>query len=161
MQLFAMQPQPAVKKRGAHSDDGDRRAEAGHGGGSGAEAGAGAGGGHSAPPVAKRTRVDAAACSDPAGLLHDPAAFECPCASCEYDCQKRAPVRTPCACHRLMCRKCAGVAASLPGPAPCGACGAAAVGPFEPQEFRRDSGVLLALLGRLKAHEPYVAFWYM
>ena len=66
----------------------------------------------------------------PPSLL-DPGAFECPCGPCEYDCQKRAPVRSACACKRLLCRKCAGVAASLPGPVPCGLCGAEAVGPFE------------------------------
>jgi hypothetical protein len=70
--------------------------------------------------------------------------------------QKRAPVRSACACKRLLCRKCAGVAASLPGPAPCGLCGAEAVGPFEAGEFVMDAGVLLALMGRLEAREPYV-----
>ena len=95
------------------------------------------------------------AASAPPSLL-DPGAFECPCGPCEYDCQKRAPVRSACACKRLLCRKCAGVAASLPGPAPCGLCGAEAVGPFEAGEFVMDAGVLLALMGRLEAREPYV-----
>ena len=88
--------------------------------------------------------------------LLDPGAFECPCGPCEYDCQKRAPVRSACACKRLLCRKCAGVVASLPGPAPCGLCGAEAVGPFEAGDFVMDAGVLLALMGRLEAQEPYV-----
>ena len=88
--------------------------------------------------------------------LLDPGAFECPCGPCEYDCQKRAPVRSACACKRLLCRKCAGVAASLPGPAPCGLCGVEAVGPFETGDFVMDAGVLLALMGRLEAREPYV-----
>ena len=91
----------------------------------------------------------------PPSLL-DPGAFECPCGPCEYDCQKRAPVRSACACKRLLCRKCAGVAASLPGPAPCGLCGAEAVGPFDAGDFVVDAGVLLALMGRLEAREPYV-----
>ena len=91
----------------------------------------------------------------PPSLL-DPGAFECPCGPCEYDCQKRAPVRSACACKRLLCRKCAVVAASLPGPAPCGLCGAEAVGPFEAGDFVMDAGVLLALMGRLEAREPYV-----
>ncbi len=88
--------------------------------------------------------------------LLDPGAFECPCGPCEYDCQRRAPVRSACACKQLLCRKCAGVAASLPGPASCGLCGAEAVGPFEAGELVMDAGVLLALMGRLEAREPYV-----
>ena len=88
--------------------------------------------------------------------LLDPGAFECPCGPCEYDCQKRAPVRSACACKRLLCRKCAGVAASLPGPAPCSLCGDEAVGPFETRDFAMDAGVLLALMGRLETREPYV-----
>ncbi len=88
--------------------------------------------------------------------LLDPGAFECPCGPCEYDCQRRAPVRSACACKRLLCRKCAGVAASLPGRAPCGLCGAEAVGPFDAGDFVMDAGVLLSLMGRLEAQEPYV-----
>ncbi len=88
--------------------------------------------------------------------LLDPGAFECPCGPCEYDCQRRAPVRSACACKRLLCRKCAGVAASLPGPAPCSLCGDEAVGPFETRDFAMDAGVLLALMGRLETREPYV-----
>ncbi len=101
------------------------------------------------------TNGEAWADAGPPSLL-DPGAFECPCGPCEYDCQKRAPVRSACACKRLLCRKCAGVAASLPDPAPCGLCGAEAVGPFEAGEFVLDAGVLLALMGRLEAREPYV-----
>ena len=101
------------------------------------------------------TNGEAWADAAPPSLL-DPGAFECPCGPCEYDCQKRAPVRSACACKRLLCRKCAGVAASLPGPAPCGLCGAEAVGPFDAGEFVMDAGVLLALMGRLEAREPYV-----
>ncbi len=104
------------------------------------------------------TNGEAWADAAPPSLL-DPGAFECPCGPCEYDCQKRVPVRSACACKRLLCRKCAGVVASLPGPAPCGLCGAEAVGPFEAGdsgEFVLDAGVLLALMGRLEAREPYV-----
>ena len=101
-------------------------------------------------PVAKRTRLVIAA-------DHDPVPFECPCGSCEYDCQKRAPMRAACACRRLLCRKCAGVTASLPDPGPCGLCGAAIVGPFEEKEFVMDRGVLLALAGRLAPAQPYVS----
>ncbi len=75
-----------------------------------------------------------------------PLAMECPCDGFEYDCGKRAPMRSPCACRRLMCRKCAGVVASLPGPAPCGLCGADAVGPFDMTDFVRDTGTMAALL---------------
>jgi hypothetical protein len=57
-------------------------------------------------------------------------------------------VRSACACKRLMCRKCAGVAASLPGPSTCDLCGAADVGPFEPADFVRDVGVLATLLDK-------------
>ena len=90
-----------------------------------------------------------AACHDPGAMVEgdagpsllDPGAFECPCGPCEYDCQKRAPVRSACACKRLLCRKCTGVAASLPGPAPCGLCGAEAVGPFEAGDFVDSSAL--------------------
>ena len=87
----------------------------------------------------------------------DPVPFECPCGSCEYDCQKRAPVRASCNCKRLLCRKCVGVIASLPNAGPCGLCGAASVGPFEEEAFAVDRGVLLALAGRLAPRQPYVA----
>ncbi len=100
--------------------------------------------------MAKRTRLVIAA-------DHDPVPFECPCGSCEYDCQKRAPVRAACTCRRLLCRKCAGVTASLPDPGPCGLCGAASVGPFEEKEFVIDRGVLLALAGRQAPVQPYVS----
>ena len=88
---------------------------------------------------------------------HDPVPFECPCGSCEYDCQKRAPVRAACTCRCLLCRKCAGVTASLPDPGPCGLCGAASVGPFEEEAFAVDRGVMLALAGRLAPRQPYVS----
>ena len=120
------------------------------GGGGGGGGGSASGEGSSESPVAKRTRLVPAA-------DHDPVPFECPCGSCEYDCQKRAPVRAGCDCKRLLCRKCAGVAASLPDPGPCGLCGAASVGPFEEEAFAVDRGVLLALAGRLAPRQPYVA----
>ncbi len=136
------------------------------------EAGGGGGGGGGdsgsvyadAPPDVKRVRQGGAECEAGPGATEgekedavlDPGAFECPCGPCEYDCQRRAPVRSACACKRLLCRKCAGVAASLPGPAPCSLCGAEAVGPFEAGDFVLDAGVLLALMGRLEAREPYV-----
>ncbi len=130
------------------------------GGGGGASSVGASGSDFSQPPP----QPPQAACHDPGAMvvgdaspsLLDPGAFECPCGPCEYDCQKRAPVRSACACKRLLCRKCAGVAASLPSPAPCGLCGAEAVGPFEAGEFVMDAGVLLALMGRLEAREPYV-----
>jgi hypothetical protein len=101
-----------------------------------------------------RTMVDA---SPGSSLTQDPSvAFACPCCACEYDCQKRAPVRSACACKHLLCRKCAGVVSSLPNPAPCGLCGTGAVGPFEATDFQKDPGVLLALMGRLQQQEPYV-----
>jgi hypothetical protein len=119
--------------------------------GTGANSGGGGGAGGSAgSPLAKRTRLVIAADHDPA------VPFECPCGSCEYDCQKRAPMRAACTCRRLLCRKCAGVTASLPDPGPCGLCGAAIVGPFEEKEFVMDRGVLLALAGRLAPVQPYV-----
>ena len=129
------------------------------GGGGGSSIGA-SGSDFSQPPP----QPPQAACHDPGAMVEgdagpsllDPGAFECPCGPCEYDCQKRAPVRSACACKRLLCRKCAGVAASLPGPAPCGLCGAEAVGPFEAGEFVLDAGVLLTLMGRLETREPYV-----
>jgi hypothetical protein len=77
----------------------------------------------------------------------DPGAFECPCGPCEYDCQKRIPVRSTCACKRLLCRKCASVAAS------CASCGADTAGAAD---FVVDAGVLLALMGRHEAKERCV-----
>jgi hypothetical protein len=82
------------------------------------------------------------------------APFQCPCDTAEYDCHKRAPVRAGCACRRLLCRKCAGVAGSMPGPSPCTLCGAEAVGPFEAADFQRDAGLLLALVDRLGPRQP-------
>ena len=123
------QADAAVSREGVHSNGG-AGSEASSGGGGG---GVGGGGGSSQPPVAKRTRLVIAA-------DHDPVPFECPCGSCEYDCRKRAPVRAACACKRLLCRKCAGVTASLPDPGPCGLCGATSVGPFEDKEFLVDRG---------------------
>ncbi len=111
--------------------------------------GASGSGGYSESSLAKCTQLVAAA-------DHDPAPFECPCGSCEYDCQKRAPVRAACTCRRLLCRKCAGVTASLPDPGPCSLCGAASVGPFEDKDFVMDRGVLLALASRLAPPQPYV-----
>ena len=87
---------------------------------------------------------------------HDPAPFECPCDAAEYDCQKRAPVRSACACKRLLCRKCAGVVASLPHAATCDLCGAPDQGPFEVADFPRDVGVLATLM-MTKLHSPATA----
>ena len=58
-------------------------------------------------------------------------------------------MRAACACKRLLCRKCAGVAATLPDPAPCGLCGAEAVGPFDAGDFKLDRGLLATLIERL------------
>jgi hypothetical protein len=143
------QADAAVSTEGVHSN-GDAGTEASSGG-VGAPSGGGGGGSSETPPVAKRTRRLAIAAD------HDPVPFECPCGSCEYDCQKRVPVRAACTCRRLLCRKCAGVTASLPDPGPCGLCGAASVGPFEEKEFVMDRGVLLALAGRLAPQQPYVS----
>jgi hypothetical protein len=141
----------AVSREGVHSNGGaGTEASSGGGGGGGGGSGGGGGGSSESPPVAKRTRL--AIATD-----HDPVPFECPCGSCEYDCQKRAPVRAACTCRRLLCRKCAGVTASLPDPGPCGLCGAASVGPFEEKVFVMDRGVLLALAGRLAPGQPYVS----
>ncbi len=94
-------------------------------------AGAGTGGGPPAP-----------ASGDRALLTHDPAPFECPYSACEYDCQKRAPVRAACACQRLVCRKCVEVAAGQPGG--CGLCGAAVQEGHATPPWQPDIGVLLA-----------------
>ena len=75
-------------------------------------------------------------------LASDPDAFECPFSACDYDCQLRAPVRVPCTCKRLVCRKCADVAGTLPSG--CGLCGAAGVS-FRSSDSQRDVGALLAL----------------
>jgi hypothetical protein len=81
-------------------------------------------------------------------LSYDPVPFECPYSACEYDCQKRAPVRVPCPCGRLVCRKCAGVAGAQP--AGCGLCGAAGV-EFGHSECLLDAGVVLALAANMPA----------
>jgi hypothetical protein len=85
---------------------------------------------------------------DDGGPFHDPVPFECPCDAAEYNCQKRAPVRSACACKRLLCRKCAGVVASLPHAATCDLCGAPDQGPFELGDFPRDVGVLATLVDK-------------
>jgi hypothetical protein len=99
----------------------------------GAVSGAGAGTGGGPPAPASGDRVL---------LTHDPSPFECPYSACEYDCQKRAPVRAACACKRLVCRKCAEVAAGQPGG--CGLCGAAAQEGHATPTWQLDIGVLLA-----------------
>jgi hypothetical protein len=76
-------------------------------------------------------------------LCHDPEPFECPYSSCEYDCQKRAPVRVPCVCRRIVCRKCAGVAGAQPSG--CGLCGTSGV-EFRQQDCARDLGLIVAMV---------------
>lgn len=88
-----------------------------------------------------------------------PEALECPCDGGKYDCGKRTPMRTACKCKRLLCRKCAGVLASLPDPAPCGLCGEKAVGPHDMSAFDRDTGVVAALLSTAIS-APYVYHIY-
>ncbi len=103
-------------------------------------------------------------------LARDPEVFECPCGGCLYDLQKRSPYRAPCACRRLVCRKCSGTALpdgcglccgaqaeglpaegpspSLDGAAPPAADGdtaAPAPAPAPAPTASRDIGVLLAL----------------
>lgn len=85
-----------------------------------------------------------------------PEALQCPCDGFEYDFEKRAPMRSPCSCGRLMCRKCASVQASLPGPGPCHLCGASAVGPFDMSDFTRDAGTLAAMLTMMRKTKPKV-----
>jgi hypothetical protein len=142
-------------KRGREpDDDGDAGVGAGacvgdglqHGsGGSGAGDGNGGAGarGEAAPPHHKRRAPD--------GPFHDPTPFVCPCDAAEYNCQKRAPVRSACVCKRLLCRKCAGVVASLPHAATCDLCGAPDQGPFELGDFPRDVGVLATLVDKAYA----------
>jgi hypothetical protein len=89
----------------------------------------------------------------PPHLARDPEPFECPYSACAYDCQKRAPVRVPCACKRLVCRKCAGVAGQQPSG--CGVCGAPGV-EYTPADCTMDAGTLLALAAGIPDPEPYV-----
>lgn len=93
----------------------------------------------------QRKRARGQAEVEGAGAHAPPVAFQCSC-DFEYDCTKRAPMKSACSCERLLCRKCAGVAASLPEAAPCGLCKAEAVGPFELKDFERDTGVVAALM---------------
>jgi hypothetical protein len=91
------------------------------------------------------------------GPTHDPIAFECPAAGCEYDCGRRQAVHAPCPCKRLMCRKCAGVASTMPHPAPCAACGQVDTGlGASTGSLKRDVGVLLALAAQVPASDMYV-----
>ncbi len=85
--------------------------------------------------------------------------FLCPCDSMPFDCQKRAPVRSPCACGHLICRKCANVLASMPTRPPCELCGApGATGTeeVEVEALKVEQGVLVALMKNLPPLEPYV-----
>ena len=133
---------------GASVGDGHEHGDGGTGGGS--SGGAVRAGGNCSPPKGPDHKRHA-----PSGPTHDPAPFECPCDAAEYNCQKRAPVRSACACKRLLCRKCAGVAASLPDPSACDLCGAEDVGPFEPADFVRDVGILATLVDKAAAaREP-------
>lgn len=66
----------------------------------------------------------------------------CPYSGCPLDCQRRAPVRAPCACRLLVCRKCAGVAGAQPSG--CGLCLRPGV-EFSAGECAVDGGLLLAL----------------
>ena len=109
----------------------------------------GGGGGGSGAGVANAPPTDSTGPQKRHAPAHDPAPFECPCDAAEYDCQKRAPVRSACACKRLLCRKCAGVVASLPHAATCDLCGAPDQGPFEVADFPRDVGVLATLMAKL------------
>ena len=81
----------------------DAGSTTGSGAGSGGAGGAGTG---RAAPVSGRSSEAESVALDP-HLARDPDAFECPFSACDYDCQKRAPVRVPCTCKRLVCRKCA------------------------------------------------------
>ena len=121
-------------------------------GGSSTEAQCGAATGRSSPsastPPTKKARVQESPSSS-TPLTHDPAAYECPFSACEYDCQKHAPVRVPCTCKRLVCRKCAGVAGAMPQG--CGLCGAAGV-EYGAGDCERDMGLVVSLAA-LKA--PY------
>lgn len=60
-------------------------------------------------------------------------------------------MRSACACKRLLCRKCAGVVASMPDPSACDLCGAADVGPFESADFVRDAGIMATLADKAAA----------
>ncbi len=68
--------------------------------------------------------------------------FRCMYSGCVYDCQRRAPMRVPCVCGRLVCRKCAGIVGS--GPDGCALCGAVDVS-YTAAECKVDMGILLAL----------------
>ena len=140
------EPHDADAEVGAGACVGDGREHGGGGsgaGGSGGSCSAVDGGGEAVLPHHKRRAPD--------GPSHDPVPFECPCDAAEYNCQKRAPVRSACACKRLLCRKCAGVVASLPHAATCDLCGAPDQGPFELGDFPRDVGVLATLVDKAYA----------
>lgn len=127
------------------------------GGGSGASVGGGCGG-SGEPDVLARARPAEQALDVPddvpASSALDPGAFDCPCGPCAYDCQKRAPVRSP--CGRLLCRKCAMVLTTQPDPGPCTLCGGGSHGPCESADFKVDAGVLLALMEKRTPVERYV-----
>ena len=107
-------------------------------------------------PLAVIVEVAGGENTEKAQLSHDPAPFECPYSGCEYDCQQRAPVRMACACKRLVCRKCAGVAASQPDG--CGLCGSPAGGlDAAGAPFSLDLGVLLALTAGGPSKGPQAA----
>lgn len=137
----------------------------GGGGGGGGGSGSGAGGPGAGPaprleggPGSLATPHVAPQTPVTAGDPSVPQAFTCPASGCALDCQQHPPVRLPCSCRRLVCRKCAGALAAKPPGGPCALCSAPCTDPFTPHDCPPDPGVLLALAGRLEASQPpYVA----
>ena len=84
----------------------------------------------------------AASASGSGFLPCDTESFQCAFSACQFDCQKRAPVRAPCRCHRAICRKCATVAGAQPGG--CGLCSEQGV-EFDVAGCKADPGIMLAL----------------
>jgi hypothetical protein len=82
--------------------------------------------------------------------------MQCAISGCDFTTHGRMPMVAPCRCGHIVCRKCLAVWAGMPNPAPCPACGAKAVAPFELRECRPATGVLVVLVAQQPAKDGYV-----
>ncbi len=80
--------------------------------------------------------------------LPEPVPMQCAISGCDFTTRGRMPMVAPCRCGHIVCHKCLEVWAGMPNPAPCLACGAKAVAPFEVRECSPATGVLVVLVAQ-------------
>jgi hypothetical protein len=112
----------------------------GNSNGSGSDGG---GGGGTAPPATP--------------ALPEPVPMQCAINGCDFSTHGRMPMVAPCHCEHIVCHKCLEVWAGMPNPAPCLACGAKEVAPFEVRDCSPATGVLVVLVAQLPVKDGYVA----